>query len=204
MRQLTRCFALCDTLSNENVGLCEHWKNIFSTVKNDLEIGTKVLVYLHGTCGNADSKLILKSRKLNSYISGLAEFVGIVRSITASIGDLLCLDESVDIQAITLSEWSNHFLIANAIEVEDLWSVISSKAEEMGIFSQQIQLERVSDIRARVLSSDCGKKDEFCQLTLQPLDDTTNGSRLYTRTPVIWSEKKYMACAANFWANKMV
>jgi len=179
----------------------EVWKNvIISTVESDLQRGNRILDYVSNSLSSADRAFIIKSRKLRDHICALAEFVRVVRSITATIGELLCVDKKVDVQESTLPQWNDNAIIADAIVIEYLWSEIISKAVALGIVSYVPQLESVVEIRARALSFyNAREKDEFCQLTLQPLVGGTS----CTRSPVVWNGKKYMACAANFCANRV-
>ena len=201
--QLKRCVVLCETLVHENVRLCQHWKSVIDAVKSDLGRGKTTLEYFSSNLSVTDKGPILKSRKLSNYIAGLAELVRVVRSIVATIGDIFCVNENIDLQRATLSDWNRNVLVADAIVVEDLWSEIHSKAVDLGIAALTFELESVIEIRARALNLDVDRKEDFCQLTLQPLETAMNKNIPCTQSPVIWNGKKYMACSANLWVNKI-
>jgi len=194
---------LRSNLGDEYGKLPGMYSSIITAVENDLQRGNKIMDYVSNTLSSKDKAFIIKSRKLRDHISGLAEFVRIVRSITATIGELLGVNKNIDVQESTLTQWNDNAIIADVIVVEYLWSEIISKAVALGIVSQAPQLESVVEIRARGdLSFDDARrqKDDFCQLTLQPLLEEETSS---TRSPVVWNGKKYMACAANFCANRV-
>jgi len=189
---------LSSKLGAEFHRLVGDWKNvIISAVENDLRKGNKIMDNLSNSLSPKDRACIIKSRKFRDHIYGLAEFVRVVRSITATIGDLLCVDKHIGLRESSLSQWKDNAIIFDAIVIENLWSDITSKAVALGI-SPVPQLESVVEIRARAINFDVPKKGSFCQLTLRPLE---GGS--CTQSPVVWNGKKYMACAANFCANRV-
>jgi hypothetical protein len=132
---------------------------------------------------------------LNTMISGLAECVRVVRSIMASVGDLLSLHPNVSITNETeLTAWGSLDIVRNAIEVERLWQSTIDAAKALGI-SVTFNLETIQDIRKWTLDSeDCS----ICHLTLQPLVTVDS-----TKNEVIWEGKPFMACAANLWSNRI-
>jgi hypothetical protein len=189
---------LSSKLGAEFHRLVGDWKNvIISAVENDLLKGNKIMDYLSNSLSSKDRACIIKSSKFRDHIYGLAEYVRVVRSITATIGDLLCVEKNIDVRESSLSQWNNNAIIFDAIVIENLWSEITSKALALGI-SPFPQLESVVEIRARAINFDAPQKGTFCQLTLRPLE---GGS--CTQSPVVWNGKKYMACAANFCANRV-
>ena len=189
---------LSSKLGAEFHRLVGDWKNvIISAVENDLQKGNKIMDYLSNSLSSKDRASIIKSSKFRDLIYGLAEFVRVVRSITATIGDLLCVEKNIDVRESSLSQWNDNAIIFDAIVIENLWCDITSKAVALGI-SPVPQLESVVEIRARAINFDVPKKGTFCQLTLRPLEE---GS--CTQSPVVWNGKKYMACAANFCANRV-
>merc|ERR1712194_128058 len=161
----------------------------------------KIMDYLSKNLSSNDRAIITKSRKLRDHISGLAELVRIIRSISATIGELLGVNKTTDVQESTLTKWNDNAIIADAIVIEYLWSELISKALTLEILSQAPTLESVVEIRARGTLSfgNAPQKKDFCQLTLQPFDAEETGS---TRSPVVWNDKKYMACSANLCANR--
>ena len=186
---------VCTKFGAEFSRLVGDWENlIVSAVKNDLQEGNKNMDHLSNNLSSGDRAFIVKSRRFRDYIFGLAEFVRVVRSITATIGDLSCVGKNVD---VNLPQWHENEIIADVIHIENLWSEIISKVVALGI-SPVPKLESVVDIRARAIHFDISKKSTFCHLTLRPLK-----GELCTLSPVIWRDKAYMACAANFCANRV-
>ncbi|KAL7471508.1 hypothetical protein ACHAXS_011793 [Conticribra weissflogii] len=200
--QLERCIFLSEQIANENCSIYQQWKIIISNVNDDLQIGTRVLTYLSANREKDDSKVILRSRKLRNYVVGLSECVRLLRFITATIGDLLCVDICFDFNSGTLNNWYNHRLIAEAQVIEELWVGLSSTAATIGLLSKSPDLERVTDIRARVVPIDSASTNQrFCHLTLQPLCASGNESS-HTDSVVI-TDKLYMACAAHYWMKRL-
>jgi len=189
---------LCRNVGDEFVNLPGVYSLIIGAVENDLRRGIKIADYLDKKLSSNDRAIVVKSRKLCDHISGLAEYVRIVRSIAATIGELLGVNKNIDVKESTLIEWNDNSIIAEVIVVDYLWSELISKAVTLGIVSQAPKLESIVEIRARALSFDAYQNDNFCHLTLQPLEEGTS-----TRSPVVWNGKNYMACAANFCANRM-
>ncbi len=187
---------ICRDFEHESNRLVGCWKHIISVVEHDMQQGSKMMSHLANNISAADRAAIIKSVKLREYIRGLAEVVRIVRSITATIGELLCVDKNIEVHESTLSQWNDEVIIADAIVIEFLWSQIVSVAVELRIVSQAPQLETVIEIRNQYSSTE---KADLCQLTLRSL--LVGGS--CTTSSVTWRDKKYMACAANFCANRM-
>ncbi len=200
--QLERCIFLSEQIAIENCSIYQQWKIVISNVKDDLQIGTRVLTYLSANREKDDSKMILRSKKLRNYVVGLSECVRLLRFITATIGDLLCVDICFDFNSGTLNNWYNHRLIAEAQVIEELWVGLSSTAATIGLLSKSPELERVTDIRARVVPIDSASTNQrFCHLTLQPLCASGNESS-HTDSVVI-TDKLYMACAAHYWMKRL-
>eukprot|EP00584_Thalassiosira_punctigera_P023703 CAMPEP_0172548586 /NCGR_PEP_ID=MMETSP1067-20121228/17837_1 /TAXON_ID=265564 ORGANISM="Thalassiosira punctigera, Strain Tpunct2005C2" /NCGR_SAMPLE_ID=MMETSP1067 /ASSEMBLY_ACC=CAM_ASM_000444 /LENGTH=1816 /DNA_ID=CAMNT_0013335821 /DNA_START=16 /DNA_END=5466 /DNA_ORIENTATION=- len=189
---------LCSNLGDEFSKLPGLYSVIVSAVESDLQRGIKIVDYVSNKLSAKDKAVIITSRKLQDHICGLAEYMRIVRSIAATIGELLSVNKNIDVEESTLTQWNNNPIIADVIVVEYLWAEIISKAVAMKIFSQAPKLESVVEIRARAVSFDACQKGDFCQLTLQPLEEGEG-----TRSPVVWNGKTYMACAANFCANRV-
>jgi hypothetical protein len=184
---------ICRDFGHEFNRLVGCWKHIISVVEHDLQQGSKMMNHLANNISAADRAAIIKSVKLRDFIRGLAEVVRIVRSITATIGELLCTDKNIEVHESTLPQWNDEVIIADAIVIEFLWSQIIYIAIELRIISQPPQLETVIEIR-----NQSTEKADLCQLTLRSL---LGGS--CTKSSVTWKDKKYMACAANFCANRM-
>ena len=155
--------------------------------------------YISSSLSSNDRLYIIKSRKLRNYLSGLGECVRLVRLITATIGDLLCIDKDIEVQESTLSQWNNDAIVANAIVIEYLWIEIAAKAVENNIVLPK--LESVVEIRSRCPPLNARQVNHLCQLTLQvPVEE----GGTCTQSSVVWNGKKYMASAANFCANRQI
>lgn len=194
-------FILRSSLGEEYGKLPFLWKTICKEVENDLQRGNKAMDYLSKSLSFKDRAIITKSKKLWDYIFGLTEFVRVIRSISSTIGELIGVSKTIDVQESTITKWNYNDIISNAIIIESLWSDIISKALMLEIISRTPQLESVVEIRARgglSLRSDF-QKSNSCQITLQPFDAEETGC---TQSPVVWNNKKCMACAANLCANR--
>jgi hypothetical protein len=176
----------------------ERWASIASTVKSDVGSGKKIIEYIATTLPSSDRAIILKSSKLHNHILGLAEFVRVVRCIAATIADVFCLSDNIDLDASRLPDWNGNPIIADAIAMETLWFEISSRVIELDILQCPPQLETVAEIRARAKVATVQQKDDLCHLTLQPFVD-----KQCTQSSVDWNGNKYMACAANLLLHRM-
>merc|ERR1712192_183205 len=95
---------------------------IYKEVENDLRKGNKIIDDLSKSLSSKDRAVITKSRKLRDYIFGLAEFVRVVRSISATIGELIGVSKTINVQESTLIKWNDNAIISDAIVIEHLWS----------------------------------------------------------------------------------
>eukprot|EP00804_Cyclotella_cryptica_P010594 CCRYP_015171-RB/>CCRYP_015171-RB protein AED:0.01 eAED:0.01 QI:558/1/1/1/1/1/3/180/1682 len=198
--QLARCVEVCEILSDTNSDVSQQWENTMSCVKTDLERGRKILEFFSDRLTPADRSILLRSEKLRNHVLGLAEFVRISRSITASVQDIFCLEINGGFHESS-SDWNKGKFIMNTSFIEEAWGDVCSKALDMGILSETPQLESIDEIRSRYLCIENGELGELCQLTLQPLYN--DGKNQGTRSTVKWKGKKYMSCAANFLANRL-
>ena len=155
--------------------------------------------YISSSLSSNDRWHIIKSRKLQEYLSSLGGCVRLIRLITATIGDLLCIDKDIEVQESTLSQWNNNAIVANAIVIEYLWNEIAAKAVENDI--DLPKLESVVEIRSRPSTFDSLQVNHLCQLTLHV---TVEEEGTCTQSSVMWNGKRYMACAANFCANRQL
>ena len=192
-------FVLEDILGVEFGRLVGIWKDfVLRAVECDLQNGIETMDDLSNNLSSTDRTCIIKSRKFKDYIFGLAEFVRVVRCISATIGDLLCVDKNIELQETNLSQWKDNSITADAIVIEYLWSQLRSTGAALGMSTPE--LESVVEIRARGCFTVDSLNNEvsFCQLTLRPLEGGTG-----TQSRVVWNDKEYMACAANFCANRV-
>jgi len=187
-----------ELIGSEYANLMEHWASIVSTVKSDVERGQKIIEYISKTLPSSDRAIIFKSSKLQNHVLGLAEFVRVVRCIAATIADVFCLSDNIDLQASHLPEWNDNPIIADAITIETLWSEINSRVIELGVLPRPPQLETVVEIRGRANIATVQQKTDLCHLTLQPFVD-----KPCTQSSVDWNGHKYMACAANLLLHRM-
>jgi hypothetical protein len=164
-----------------------HWKTIINIVRDELAMGSMLLEEAKSLSGEQAVVVALAT-----LVAGLAEYVRVVRSIMATLGDLLGEDVNVD-----PTRWSKDMvLLQSAFQVEELWTSVQRAAKGSKLMVPP--LESVVEIRTKGLLH-FGDKD-LCQLTLQPLASTKNGT---TQSPVEWQGKVFMACAANFWSNRV-
>ena len=187
-------------MSDANSDLSQQWESAIASVKLDMERGRKILDFFSDKLTPADRSIILRSDKLRAYILGLAEFVRISRSITASILDILCLEINRGLHESS-SSWNTGKLIKSALLIEEAWDDICSKALDVRVFPETPQLESIEEIRSHYLNIETGETDDLCQLTLQPLK--MHGEGQGPRSAVKWNGKQYLECAANFLANRL-
>ena len=83
-------------------------------------------------------------------------------------------------------------VLQSALHIEELWT----RVEHEELMLAVPPLESVIEIRSECLCYFF--HNNLCQLTLQPL--FTKGS---TKRPAEWDGKVFMACAANFWSNRV-
>ena len=143
----------------------------------------------------------LVKQKFGTYISGIGEIVRVVRMIVATIGDMLMLDPSSLFTVDTFaSSWCSLAILKDALEIERMWKSISDEASKFGLPKSALPvIATISELRALSSSSTdtTSAPDQLCQFTLQPF---VHGSK--TAVQVKWGERYFMACAANFLANK--
>jgi hypothetical protein len=167
-----------------------HWKKIINGVIDELAVGSTLLEEAKSLSGE---QAVLGA--LAALVAGLAECVRVVRSLVATLGDLVGEDVSVN-----PTRWSSNkdvVLLQSALQVEELWTSVQRAASGFELAAPP--LESVMEIRTKCLLH-CSSDKNLCQLTLQPLPSTKNET---TQSPVEWQGKVFMACAANFWSNRV-
>lgn len=170
--------------SSHTKSIC-HWERIINVVRDELATGTFLIEEARIL---SNEKAVLAA--LGTLVAGLGEYVRVVRSIVATLGDLLGVDVNVD-----PTRWSKEMtVLQSAMQVEELWT--SAEHATKGLKLAVPPLESVVEIRTKCLCYFF--QDNLCQLTLQPL--FTNGT---TQSPVEWEGKVFMACAANLWSNRV-
>jgi hypothetical protein len=112
-----RCAHLLSLLTIDGCRLAStFWEQSFTIVKNELK--TAVLLLEEALSVPSDEKHLTKSA-LQIFVNGLAEYVRVVRSIVATIGDLLMLDPSAFFTVDTFSSsWQSVPLLHDALEIE--------------------------------------------------------------------------------------
>ena len=123
-------------------------------------------------------------------MAGLCKYAHVVRSITATLGDVLGVDVNVD-----PTRWSKDMtVLQSALQLEELWTSVEHAAKELKLAVPPF--ESVIEIRAECLCYFFHYN--LCQLTLQPL--FINGT---TKSPVEWEGKVFIECAANSWSDRV-
>lgn len=172
-------------LTSSHTKLLSHWDRITNIVRDELAMSSFLIEEAKSL---SNEKAILSA--LGTLVAGLGEYVRVVRSITATLGDLLGVDVNVD-----PTRWSKDMtVLQSSLQVEELWTSVEHAAKDLKLAVPP--LESVIEIRAKCISY--FYHNNLCQLTLQPL--FTDGT---TQSPVEWEGKVFMACAANFWSNRV-
>eukprot|EP00536_Pseudo-nitzschia_multiseries_P018196 jgi/Psemu1/315597/fgenesh1_kg.2247_\ len=132
-------------------------------------------------------------------IRGLAEYMRVTRSIVATIGDILFLDESAMLTVDTwASTWCSLSILEKALAGEKKWKEIQTQLVKTPL--DVVAAATVQEIRSDAhFSQGRSDADSFCYLTLQPLRQK---DRSTTRNKVSFQGKSFMACSANFLANR--
>ncbi|CAB9520354.1 Mpv17 / PMP22 family [Seminavis robusta] len=171
-----------------------YWDQSIDVVHNELSLGMRLL---EEAASLSSQELQMAKQPVETMVSGMGEYVRATRSIVASIGDMLLLDLSTPFAEATFdSAWGSIPLLKRALDVETLWKGIIDKSASLGLVPTT-QLETVMEIRAKCLRR--FPSTTVCQLSLQPLSDE---DRQTTKASVDWGGKPFMACSANFLANK--
>ena len=188
-----------------------HWSRLITAAKEEMMIGSILFgEILYGTLTKSEIAELLNTGKLQTFVFGLSEYMRVIRSVIATIGDLQCVDLGIEFsrefmghqQQSQSGGWISMPIIENALELEDLYLQIRSRARECGIDSfASNPLGTVSEIRSQAFQS--GYTPPLCYLTLQPLDEDNNTVSGETAQPVVWKDKRFLSCAANFWANRI-
>ena len=193
LQRARRCFELVSLLSSSCSNLLSSdWSRVVTVVRNELTMGLFLLQEAKGLSKEGRKEV---KRPLSNMVSGLGEFVRVVRSIIATVGDIFCLDLQTPLsKELFASSWQSLDVVQLALEVEESWKSIENVSRTLGL-SIATRLETVQAIR--MLASDA-ESSSLCQLTLQPLSHVES-----TKNEVIWEGKPFMACSANFWSNRV-
>jgi hypothetical protein len=120
----------------------------------------------------------------------------------ASIGDVLLLDESAMLTVDTwTSTWCSLSILEKALDCEKKWKEIQNQLIQTPLGA--VDTVSVEEIRSEANSPHAGTRDNnanmFCHLTLQPLREKNKAA---TTDQVSFQGKCFMACSANFLANR--
>jgi hypothetical protein len=145
---------------------------------------------------------------LSTMVASLGECVRVVRSIVATVADIMCLDLGNKKNKVVIldKEFASLELIELSIQIEDLWKTMTlvSKRELKLSYRPTSILEECATIQKQAWTA-AAANVELCQLTLQPLvhDKATSSSVTNTKCTVHFQDKAFMACAANLWVNRI-
>ena len=174
------------TTSNERAAF--HWEKIINVARDELAMGSFLLEEAKSL---SSEKVVLSA--LGTLVAGLGEYVRVVRSIAATLCDLLGVDVNMDANKLK----DRLSLLDSALEAEELWTNVEGAAK--GLNLPLPQLESIANIRTKCLQRFPG--NNLCQLTLQPLSTEYNGTTL---SRVEWDGRFFMVCAANLWSNRVL
>ena len=196
MERAKRCFEIMTALAGSSSNLPHCWGRIVSIVRDEMATAVFVLQEARNLAPEAQNQQV--KERLQVFVMGLAEYVRLVRMVVATIADLMCLDSAVEPTPDKVKTAFGCFPCLDvALQVEDSWRKVLKSIQKVKGLTPPVGLETVSEIRSkeRALAS-------LCQLTLQPLRGEQE-EPMSTTSRLEWEGKPFMACAANFWANKV-
>jgi hypothetical protein len=192
-----RCIQLLELLSTSQTKRLgsTYWRQVFTVALEELAFGITLL--------NEAERLSSREREqvrrpLELLIAGFAEYIRVVRSIVATIGDLLMLEPSALLTIDTwTSTWCSMSIIENVLVIEKLWKEIRNKSSELGLSMSSAVESKDNSLNAIRTTSvhRFPASSHVCQLTLQPISPEDKET---TKSEVTWQGRKYMACSANF------
>jgi hypothetical protein len=193
LNRAKRCHSIVSMLTSSHSKLISSdWTTMISNARDELAMG---LVLLHEAKALRKEERAQVRSSISTMVSGLGEYVRVVRSIVATIGDILCLDAKTALSSDNWeSSWHGLDMIKLALEVEDIWRSVESASKVLKL-SIQTSLDSLEGIRSQTLE----EHPVLCHLTLQPLVSCHED----TRSRVDWDGKPFLACAANFYANRV-
>ena len=195
VHRATRSFLVYHLLSSTHMGNAAAWSKLIEATKNELATCKSLLQEMAKGLTRKDRVSVSKSAKLRIFLEGLREYVRVVRAISASMADLQCLPDDIDLS--NLDGWRTTSLLEEAFVVETQWSQMLRAVKKLGI-KVDLKLESIPEMRKQTsnLHLDHTDADNYakmvCNLTLQPLADA-----------VEWNGRSYTAGAANLYANKV-
>ena len=196
-KKFDRCVQLLELLSTDDSKLgSAYWQQAFEVLRDELLLGKSILLEAKDLSPVDLGKV---NKPLLVMVTGLIEYMRIVRSIVATVGDILMLDASALLTIDTLeSTWCSLSILETAVEIENIWKELLSFAYGLlKLDNGRINEISLSEIRKKC----CGRtaSEKLCHLTLQPV---AKKPIITTRSKVSWNGLHYMACSANFLAHK--
>ena len=201
-----RCIQVLESLTSTNNSKLAStlWVQIFDVVNEELEQAKSLLIEATASfpSGSRSSKWGKIQAPLSIMVRGLAEYMRVTRSIVASIGDVLLLDESAMLTVDTwASTWCSLSVLEKALDCEKNWKAIEHQLSKTPLGA--VRTASVEEIRsdANRLHTTGTKTNNatLCHLTLQPLQQKNKNT---TKAEVSFQGKCFMACSANFLANR--
>lgn len=194
----TRCLELMKLLGGPQKKLAARlWRESLQIIHGELAKGIDLTKKALAFTLAERSRI---ASKLSGYVGGLAGFVLVARCIAAILGDLLLLDEAATLTDDNLiSLWNDVALAKQIADIELQWKRILKHSEELLSSSERTTIENVATIEdLRRQSGASSKTKHRCSFTLLPLSSTP---MVTSMTTVVWEQKDYFACSANFLAN---
>jgi hypothetical protein len=201
-RRVERCIEVLESLtSTENSKLAStFWIQIFNVVNEELEHAKSLLVEAKSLSPGEWNEV---RASFSVMLRGLAEYMRVTRSIVASIGDVLLLDESAMLTVDTwASTWCSLSVLEKAVDCEKTWKVINKQLTKTPL--TVVTAVSIEEIRSHANDpkndKDLGTTNiTFCRLTLQPLRENDKET---TKAEVSFQGRQFMACSANFLVNR--
>ena len=198
-KRAARCLRVMELLSKSHSKLASaYWEQVFNVIHDELVLGKSLFLEARNLSSN---DLKTAQRPLQTMFAGITEYIRVTRSIVATIGDLLMLEASALLTIDTwASTWCSLSILEKALEIEKLWKEIQQEYSTVFSVKPENNVEgiRLEKIRERVISGSLAS-NKLCHLTLQPLADQDKNS---SQAEVVWQDKNFMACSANFLAHR--
>ena len=201
-RRVERCIEVLESLtSTENSKLAStFWIQIFNVVNEELEQAKSLLDEAKSLSPGEWNEV---RAPFSVMLRGLSEYMRVTRSIVASIGDVLLLDESAMLTVDTwASTWCSLSVLEKAISCEKAWKDINKQVTKTPL--TVVTAVSIEEIRSHANDpkndEDLGATNRtFCRLTLQPLRENDEET---TKAEVSFQGRQFMACSANFLVNR--
>ena len=183
-----RCVELMRVLCMPHSKSVTYWVQSITKMHDEITMG---LILLEESKGLPPHDRIPVDKALSIMLLGFGEYIRVLRSIVATIGDLMCLDPLTEFSRKNVTTiWGGLALLHQVLEVETAWAKTQHVSRDLGLSS--VLIDSVMEIRRMRLNSGA-----LCGLTLQRLSDSSET----TKARVEWGGQVFMACSANFWSN---